>query len=539
MKKKVLKTLTTVFFVALVMFVTQIYVVHAENVPAEKTTVLYSGVDGDLTWSIDADGHLSVTGNGDYKGSYTNVAGNNTYVPKWYEYRDEIKTAAFDISGMTNATNLLCMCKKLVSVDLSHFDSSNVTNMCLMFSFCSSLESIDVSNLDISKVTSMYGMFKYCSSLKNVKFGNFKTDIIKDMNSMFYACSSLESVDFSNVDAKNASNTNAMYGLVYGCTALKKFVAPKNVSDTIALPTANVWYDGNGNVCTEVKEGLDYSVTYTTYIVKYMKDATISPIADQTYNAKAITPEPVVTYKGKKLVKGTDYTVSYSNNMNPGTATVTVTGMGEYSGTKTATFAIKVKLAKSSVGSLEFDYIKGNLAKLTTKTYYNLYIDFVPVSYATTYEIKLLNNKGKKVKSVIVNTAGKDYIEKSFNNLTGSVYGVQIRAIRDGVYGAWSDKKYVLKQPRTQARSYQGNVQIKWEKINGATGYDIYMCASRNGKYKKIASAGKNVTLKTIKKFNKQKLKKRTYFYYVVAKKKVGGKTYKSGRNYVSTVINQ
>lgn len=539
MKKKVLKTLTTVFFVALVMFVTQIYVVHAENVPAEKTTVLYSGVDGDLTWSIDADGHLSVTGNGDYKGSYTNVAGNNTYVPKWYEYRDEIKTAAFDISGMTNATNLLCMCKKLVSVDLSHFDSSNVTNMCLMFSFCSSLESIDVSNLDISKVTSMYGMFKYCSSLKNVKFGNFKTDIIKDMNSMFYACSSLESVDFSNVDAKNASNTNAMYGLVYGCTALKKFVAPQNVSDTIALPTANVWYDGNGNVCTEVKEGLDYSVTYTTYIVKYMKDATISPIADQTYNAKAITPEPVVTYKGKKLVKGTDYTVSYSNNTNPGTATVTVTGIGEYSGTKTATFAIKVKLAKSSVGSIEFDYIKGNLAKLTTKTYYNLYIDFVPVSYATTYEIKLLNNKGKKVKSVIVNTAGKDYIEKSFNNLTGSVYGVQIRAIRDGVYGAWSDKKYVLKQPRTQARSYQGNVQIKWEKINGATGYDIYMCASRNGKYKKVASAGKNVTLKTIKKYDKKKLKKRAYFYYVVAKKKVGGKTYKSGRNYVSTVINQ
>ena len=121
MKKKVLKTLITVFLVALVMFVTPIYVVHAENVPAEKTTVLYSGVDGDLTWSIDADGHLSVTGNGDYKGTYTNVAGANQTVPNWYEYRDQIKTATLNISGIKNATFLLCWSKQLVSVDMSRF----------------------------------------------------------------------------------------------------------------------------------------------------------------------------------------------------------------------------------------------------------------------------------------------------------------------------------------------------------------------------------------------------------------------------------
>ena len=49
-----------------------------------------------------------------------------------------------------------------------------------------------------------------------------------------------------------------------------------------------------------------------------------------TYDGTAKEPEVLVTYEGQNLVKGTDYTVAYSNNTNAGNAVVTLTGMGIY-----------------------------------------------------------------------------------------------------------------------------------------------------------------------------------------------------------------
>lgn len=65
--------------------------------------------------------------------------------------------------------------------------------------------------------------------------------------------------------------------------------------------------------------------------------------ANKTYTGKALKPAPKVTLGGKTLTKGTDYKVAYKNNKNCGKATVTVTGMGKYTGTKTASFIIKPK----------------------------------------------------------------------------------------------------------------------------------------------------------------------------------------------------
>ena len=59
------------------------------------------------------------------------------------------------------------------------------------------------------------------------------------------------------------------------------------------------------------------------------------------YTGSAITPEPEVWMGGStKLTKGTHYTVSYTNNINVGTATVTVTGTGSYTGSISQTFTI-------------------------------------------------------------------------------------------------------------------------------------------------------------------------------------------------------
>ena len=71
-----------------------------------------------------------------------------------------------------------------------------------------------------------------------------------------------------------------------------------------------------------------------------LSTATIGSIADQTYTGQAITPAPVVTLGGKTLAKGTDYTASYLNNTNVGQATLTITGIGAYTGTNKATFNI-------------------------------------------------------------------------------------------------------------------------------------------------------------------------------------------------------
>ncbi len=69
-------------------------------------------------------------------------------------------------------------------------------------------------------------------------------------------------------------------------------------------------------------------------------DAVVEPIADQTATGKAICPEPTVTLDGTTLVKGTDYELSYADNVEPGTATITITGKGDYTGTKEVQFTI-------------------------------------------------------------------------------------------------------------------------------------------------------------------------------------------------------
>ena len=58
------------------------------------------------------------------------------------------------------------------------------------------------------------------------------------------------------------------------------------------------------------------------------------------YTGSPITPAVSVTLKNTQLIEGTDYTLAYKNHTDAGTATVTVTGQGNYDGTATKTFVI-------------------------------------------------------------------------------------------------------------------------------------------------------------------------------------------------------
>ena len=105
---------------------------------------------------------------------------------------------------------------------------------------------------------------------------------------------------------------------------------------------------------TGAKEQGNYTVTFVsgtfTIAAKDIAETTVASIPAKTYTGSALKPAPTVKDNGTKLVKGTDYTVSYKNNTKAGTATVTITGKGNYTGTKTATFKINPKsIAASSV----------------------------------------------------------------------------------------------------------------------------------------------------------------------------------------------
>lgn len=71
--------------------------------------------------------------------------------------------------------------------------------------------------------------------------------------------------------------------------------------------------------------------------------ATITGINDVTATGNDITLPIVVTINGKTLVAGTDYTVEYEDNRNPGVASITITGTGSYTGTIIRSFTILAK----------------------------------------------------------------------------------------------------------------------------------------------------------------------------------------------------
>ena len=74
--------------------------------------------------------------------------------------------------------------------------------------------------------------------------------------------------------------------------------------------------------------------------VKDISACTASGIIARTYNGKAQTQNITIKDNASVLKAGTDYTVSYKNNTDAGTASLTITGKGNYKGTITKTFVI-------------------------------------------------------------------------------------------------------------------------------------------------------------------------------------------------------
>ena len=109
------------------------------------------------------------------------------------------------------------------------------------------------------------------------------------------------------------------------------------MSDGTTIIRASMAGDGNYEAATA-----EYTLTITKRNVSHVTIQVGDLAEGFTYSGRAKTPGVVITDNGKRLSEGTDYTVGYSNNIDVGTATITITGAGKYDPKtyKTATFNI-------------------------------------------------------------------------------------------------------------------------------------------------------------------------------------------------------
>ena len=112
----------------------------------------------------------------------------------------------------------------------------------------------------------------------------------------------------------------------------------------IANPELFNYYEFTNAPITKIRV-IIYARGYTEPVpitLTYYNGITIDSIADQIYDGSAFEPDVTVRCGDLIFEEGTDYTVDYADNINCGNATVTVTGIGRFVGTKTATFRIKM-----------------------------------------------------------------------------------------------------------------------------------------------------------------------------------------------------
>jgi glucan-binding YG repeat protein len=122
----------------------------------------------------------------------------------------------------------------------------------------------------------------------------------------------------------------------------------------------------------KIDAGLAYYASYKTEIdtdspqlqlTQESLNVTVNAIPDQEYTGKVLTPAPVVSASGTTLTAGTDYTVAYYANIYPGTAKVTITGKGNYSGFKSASFNVTVDDGWLKHADGKYRYYVKNVAK--------------------------------------------------------------------------------------------------------------------------------------------------------------------------------
>lgn len=144
-------------------------------------------------------------------------------------------------------------------------------------------------------------------------------------------------ITYNNSLTYNGSKLSPAVTVKYGNATLKK-----NTDYTVAY--SNNVNAGTGTITITGKGIYGGSVKKTFTIKKLgISASAVSGTGNKVYTGSAIKPVPAVKVGGRTLKNGTDFTVSYKNNTEPGTATLKVTGKGNYSGSVSKTFKITAR----------------------------------------------------------------------------------------------------------------------------------------------------------------------------------------------------
>ncbi len=192
----------------------------------------------------------------------------------------------------------------------------------------------------------------------------------------------------------------------------------------------------------EYEGTVEKSVTMTQLT---LSEAMISDIADQTYTGLEITQETGINIEihngSVQLVEGTDYTVSYADNIDAGTGYVIVTGMGNYTGEVRKSFTITgMKLTEEMFEEIPDVTYTGAQLKTDTGVIIsgiNSNIDYT-LAEGTDYTLKYTSNKNVGTAKVTITGKGNyaGTLTLSFNIVTQDFTDTAVLSVA-GTYGTY------------------------------------------------------------------------------------------------------
>lgn len=465
MKKRVIKIVTAVLLfilllVAVFFTVRHLSDPHRRNKDIEVKAATYVGLCGEnIKWNLNTlTGTLELEGKGEF-----NDYSSPDDIP-WCNYSKYIKEVTVE-NGITEiAPYLFYRSKELVSIKIPRSVKSIGE---YAFFGCSSLLSVEFSeNSNLKTINE--SAFAYCRSLNKFEFPTRVSSIEKNA---FLCCYSLSDMTLGY------SVTNIGEGAFSSCSGMKKLRIVNydcNIFDDGETVYRNIKIEGfSSSTAKEYAE--KYLRTYS--IIKDMKnindlDVKLS-FTECVYNGKKKKPD----VKIKGLKNGTDYTVNYTKNTEPGIASVTVSAAGSTLGEVTLDFLIKPQKPKS----LRVREVSENSMTLTWNA----------VHGASGYELyQKINNKWKKVATTTENYAEIKRLTGATNykfkvRAFTSVDGEKVKSKFSSVYKS-ATRPEKVKITSVTNRGI-GRLTVSWNRAKNADGYIIYISTKKKSGFKEVA----------------------------------------------------